>query len=264
MLNTTPLFRRHPLTGGPIEPIGFRESGRAIWPIMGGDDTVEPAAADTSDGNGAKPTADAGAGAADVGDAAKDAGKGGKDSILADLARERDKRQALEKSVADMQQAQKDQMSSLAKAFGLDTGDKPETSAVDALAEKFSALEDQLAQSHRKAAVLEAASTHKIPTDLLHLLEHVPTDKLDEVAKSVGELAGKATAEDGTPQYAPSSGAGNNGGGNGADESSVTAQIAAAEKELQGKAFGTPERRAIERRLMSLKSQQLYAASRQA
>lgn len=33
----------HPLTGQPVLPLGFRKDGRAIWPVMGGDDTVPPA-----------------------------------------------------------------------------------------------------------------------------------------------------------------------------------------------------------------------------
>ena len=37
-----PKFSRHPLTGEPIVPIGFLPTGRAVWPIMGGDDTIEP------------------------------------------------------------------------------------------------------------------------------------------------------------------------------------------------------------------------------
>ena len=34
--------QRHPLTGAPIRALGFRRDGRAIWPILGGDDTVQP------------------------------------------------------------------------------------------------------------------------------------------------------------------------------------------------------------------------------
>lgn len=31
-----PRNARHPLTGRPLEPVGFRRDGRPIWPIMGG------------------------------------------------------------------------------------------------------------------------------------------------------------------------------------------------------------------------------------
>lgn len=34
---------RHPLTGQPLRAVGYRRNGEPIWPILGGDDTVEPA-----------------------------------------------------------------------------------------------------------------------------------------------------------------------------------------------------------------------------
>lgn len=44
-----PIFSRHPLTGEPIVPIGHRQDGRAIWPIMGGDENTDPAGGDGGD-----------------------------------------------------------------------------------------------------------------------------------------------------------------------------------------------------------------------
>lgn len=52
-------------------------------------------------------------------------GKGGKTAILADLAAERDKRQALEKQVTDLQAAQQQQLDGIAKALGLKPEDTP-------------------------------------------------------------------------------------------------------------------------------------------
>jgi hypothetical protein len=34
--------KRHPLTGKPLEAVGVLPSGRIVWPILGGDDTVPP------------------------------------------------------------------------------------------------------------------------------------------------------------------------------------------------------------------------------
>lgn len=51
-LDVAPLMRRHPLTGEPIVPLGFRPNGRAIWPIMGGDSTHDGAADDQDDDAG--------------------------------------------------------------------------------------------------------------------------------------------------------------------------------------------------------------------
>jgi hypothetical protein len=54
-----------------------------------------------------------------------DDGKGGKDAILADLAKERDARQALQQQMTDLQTAQQQQMDALAKALGLKKDDTP-------------------------------------------------------------------------------------------------------------------------------------------
>lgn len=35
--------KTHPLTGLPILPVAFRKNGAPIWPILGGDDSVDPA-----------------------------------------------------------------------------------------------------------------------------------------------------------------------------------------------------------------------------
>lgn len=34
--------KRHPLTGQPLQAVGALPSGRIVWPILGGDDTVPP------------------------------------------------------------------------------------------------------------------------------------------------------------------------------------------------------------------------------
>jgi cytochrome c556 len=55
----------------------------------------------------------------------EDEGKGGKSAILADLAKERDARQALERQIADLQAAQQTQLDGIAKALGLKSDDTP-------------------------------------------------------------------------------------------------------------------------------------------
>lgn len=192
---------------------------------------------------------------------------GGKDALLADLAKERDKRQALEKSIADMQQAQKDQMSKLAQAFGLTSADDGATGA-DALAQQVTDLQQQFAATQRKATILELAAAPgegadgkplpAIPPEYHHLLTATDADALAAQAKSVAELVALKAAQQQTPGFAVSAGQGQQNGG----ETSLDAQIAAAEKELQGKTLGSVEHRQAQRRLMSLKTQQL-AASRQ-
>lgn len=40
MRNAGPILRTHPLTGAPIVPLGYRQNGCPIWPILGGDETA--------------------------------------------------------------------------------------------------------------------------------------------------------------------------------------------------------------------------------
>lgn len=98
-----------------------------------------------------------------------DDGKGGKAAVLADLATERDKRQALETQIAELQTAQKAQADALAKAFGL----KPEeTSDTATLAAQVTALQEQFSQTQHQNAVLSVANQHGISDkDDLALLE---------------------------------------------------------------------------------------------
>lgn len=78
-------------------------------------------------------------------------GKGGKDAILADLAKERDKRQQAEAQ----QQATLD---AIAKALGLKADDAPPDPT--ALAEKVTTSELRAQDAERKLAVFMAASQH--------------------------------------------------------------------------------------------------------
>lgn len=80
-------------------------NGRPVWPVLGGDES-EDAAAQAA----AKVAADAEAQAAAEAERAKsdDEGKGGKAAVLADLAAERDKRQAAERELAEFRQREAD------------------------------------------------------------------------------------------------------------------------------------------------------------
>lgn len=131
-------IKYHPLTGEQIRPLWIRPDGRAMWPIMGGDDTVPPAAP-PADPAPTDPPADPKP--ADP-PAPSDDGKGGKDAILADLAKERDKRQELEGRLTEFQTQQQQQMDALAKALGLKPDDAPPDPA---------ALTAQIAEEQGKA-----------------------------------------------------------------------------------------------------------------
>lgn len=88
-----------------------------------------------------------------------DDGKGGKDAILADLAKERDKRQELETKLSEFETTQQQQMDAIAKALGLkeDTPPDPEALTAQVQAEQARAREAavQLAV-YRNAAANEA------------------------------------------------------------------------------------------------------------
>lgn len=143
----------HPLTGAPIVPLGYRKDGRAIWPIMGASDDPPPADPPPSDPPApTDPPADP---------PPADDGKGGKDAILADLAKERDKRQELEGKVNELTAAQQAQMDAIAKALGLKSDDPPDPAALTAQVEAEQAKAREAAVQlaiYRNAAANEASA----------------------------------------------------------------------------------------------------------
>lgn len=175
---------------------------------------------------------------------------------------------ALKKQLDDMQQAQKDQTAALAKALGVSTGDAP--NPTDALAEQIKALQEQMVSTQRKATVLELAAKPgqdadgkalpAIPPEFHHLLTATDPDALAAQARSVAELVALKASQQQTPGFAESAGQGQNGG----PTPPLPAQIAEAEKALQGTSPSSPEYRAAQQRVMALKSQQLFAVAQSA
>lgn len=92
-----------------------------------------------------------------------DDGKGGKDAVLADLAKERDKRQALEQQVQDLLPL-RDQFAAIAKVFnpGDDTPPDPAKLAEQIAAEqaKTTDAETRATTAERQLAVFKAAAGH--------------------------------------------------------------------------------------------------------
>lgn len=93
-------------------------------------------------------------------------GKGGKDAILADLAAERDKRQALESQVNDLRAAQQQQLDDLAKALGLKSDDDPPDPArlaqeISDEKAKTAAAETRATDAERQLAVFKVAHEHE-------------------------------------------------------------------------------------------------------
>lgn len=126
---------------------------------------------------------------------APEEGKGGKESVLADLAKERDKRQALEQKLADSQATQQSQLDAIAKALGLKE-DAPDPAAIA----------QQLAESQRQAADNAASLTRfqvavekAVPA---HLVEFVTGSTREEVEASVEKVLAAFSAAP-SPQSGP-------------------------------------------------------------
>lgn len=154
MGNTT--VKRHPHTGEIIKPLWIRPDGRAMWPILGASPDDLP-----SDPPADPPPSDPPAGDPPP----ADDGKGGKEAILADLAKERDKRQALEDQVSTLTAAQQEQMDAIAKALGLKQDDTPPDPA--ALTEQIAAEQAKTQAAAVQLAVYKNASAHEANADEL-------------------------------------------------------------------------------------------------
>lgn len=149
--------------------------------------TAGGAAAGTATAAGT--TSTAGTGAATAGG---DDGKGGKDAVLADLAKERDQRQALQKTVDDMKDAQAKQAQALAVALGV----KPEETSVDALAAQVKQMQSDLATSRTTSLRQQVALDKRLPPELAARLVGTTEQELAADADALLALMGN-----GAPSY---------------------------------------------------------------
>ena len=123
-----------------------------------------------------------------------DDGKGGKSAVLADLAKERKARQALEDQVKELAPL-KEQMTALAAAFGV----KPDAGNKDA--DVLATVQARMAQMERDSAVKDAAIAHGItePKDL----ELLKSSALEGDALAAMAERLKPVAIDGKPTPKP-------------------------------------------------------------
>lgn len=124
--------------------------------------------------------------------AAGDDGKGGKDAVLADLAKERDQRQALQQTVEQMKADQAKQAQAMAAAFGL----KPEETSVDALAAQVKQMQTDLATSRTTSLRQQVALDKRLPPELAARLVGTTEQELAADADALLELMGN-----GAPSY---------------------------------------------------------------
>ena len=119
------------------------------------DDTTTPEPADAPTPEPAGDTAE------------KETGKGGKDAVLADLAKERDRRQALEAQLQEYQDAQK--------------------TDAEKTAERLTAAETAAAESSAELARYKAAAEADLPLNMAGRLRGDSLDDLIEDAKALKE-----------------------------------------------------------------------------
>lgn len=130
-----------------------------------------------------------------------------KQAVLADLARERDARQALTDQLNDLRTKQEAQNKALAAAFGLAEDPKPG----DDITETVNALKARLDASELEATRLRVAAEHNIPADYHDLLTETDTEKLSAQAKKVGALIAAKPGEPQNPAFQANPGQGQNG-----------------------------------------------------
>lgn len=170
-----------------------------------------PAAEETSGGQTPPPGNDPEANAEDKTDEGTQEedpkARGSKESVLADLARERDKRQALEAKVAEFERAQ---MTEAEKA----EADRKQ------LEEKYAAATAKIAEYERKQALAEISAEFNIPAAMAGRIQGATPEEMRADAKALADSLG--------PYTGPSDPSAGQGGGKPALAASLDAAIAAA------------------------------------
>ena len=192
----------HPLTGAPIVPIGYREDGRAIWPIMGASDDPPPTDPPATDPPAPPPA-----------EPAKTPPWGDPENFNAEKAWEliqnlRNEKgdpakvADLEQKIADLTSQQQAQLDAIAKAAGLKDDDTPPdpvklAEQITAEQSKTTAAETRAVTAERQLAVFKVAADPEVGGNALALLDSAsfldslkdidPTDA--EKVKSVVEAA---------------------------------------------------------------------------
>ena len=130
------------------------------------------------------------------GDGGDPNGRGSKTQVLADLAKERDKRQTLDKEnaalkarLAEFERAQMTEQEKI--AADLKTAQ-----------DRVAALEAQIAEQHRQAAVAKALKTVGLPADLAGRLQGSTPEELAADAKALAAALGELPVDPSQGQHA--------------------------------------------------------------
>lgn len=177
-----PIDGQEPLAGG----VASAAEGAAPAPQASGRQREGETASATSN-------ADADADADSDGDGGEPNGRGSKTQVLADLAKERDKRQTLDKENAALK-------ARLAEFERAQMTEQEKTAAdLKTAQDRVAALEAQIAEQQHQAAVAEALKTAGLPADLAGRLQGSTPEELAADAKTLAAALGE-------PPFDPSQG----------------------------------------------------------
>lgn len=140
--------------------------------------------------------ADADADADSDGDGSAPNGRGSKTQVLADLAKERDKRQALDKENAALK-------ARLAEFERAQMTEQEKTAAdLKTAQDRVAALEAQIAEQQRQAAVAEALKTTGLSADLAGRIQGSTPEELAADAKALATALGEPPVDPSQGQHA--------------------------------------------------------------
>lgn len=140
--------------------------------------------------------ADADADADSDGDGSAPNGRGSKTQVLADLAKERDKRQILDKENAALK-------ARLAEFERAQMTEQEKTAAdLKTAQDRVAALEAQIADQQRQAAVAEALKTAGLSADLAGRLQGTTPEELAADAKALAAALGEPPVDPSQGQHA--------------------------------------------------------------
>ena len=123
-------------------------------------------------------------------------GRGSKSQVLADLAKERDKRQAFEEENAVLK-------ARLAEFERAQMTEQEKTAAdLKTAQDRVAALEAQIAEQQRQAAVAEALKTVGLPADLAGRLQGSTPEELAADAKALAAALGELPVDPSQGQHA--------------------------------------------------------------
>lgn len=130
------------------------------------------------------------------GDGGEPNGRGSKTQVLADLAKERDKRQTLDKENAALK-------ARLAEFERAQMTEQEKTAAdLKTAQDRVAALEAQIAEQHRQAAVAKALKTVGLPADLAGRLQGSTPEELAADAKALAAALGELPVDPSQGQHA--------------------------------------------------------------